>query len=149
MLYSHHLKIITHYSMQISKWIALSAAVILLGQGCASAQPAATTAPKAAAPAAAPQAAVEVTRIVEYVEGGFSPNEVTIAPGTTVKFVNRTDAPVWPASDPHPIHTALSGFDALRGLGRGESYSFKFDQAGEWKFHNHLSPGVTGKIIVQ
>lgn len=138
--------------MQIAKFFALASVVALLGQGCAGG----TTRPvtpstSPSAPSAAPAAAagVESERIIEYVQGGFSPNEVTVAPGTTVKFINRTDTPVWPASDPHPVHTALPGFDALRGLGKDESYSFKFDKVGEWKFHNHLSPGATGKVIVR
>lgn len=55
---------------------------------------------------------------------------------------------MWVASDPHPTHTGLSGFDSGRGYGEGENYSFTFNEPGNWGFHNHLNSGDTGKIIV-
>ena len=31
----------------------------------------------------------------------------------------------------------------------GDSWSFKFDIAGAWKYHDHLSPKHFGEIIVE
>jgi len=31
----------------------------------------------------------------------------------------------------------------------GESWSFKFDEGGTWKYHDHLNPGATGMIVVE
>ena len=64
-------------------------------------------------------------------------------------WVNRSDSSIWPASAFHPTHQVYPGFDALKGLGKGESYSFKFDKIGSWKYHNHLNPSVTGIVVVE
>jgi plastocyanin len=87
--------------------------------------------------------------IVNYTATGFSPNQITIQAGTTVKFVNQSDADFWPASNPHPIHTGLWGFDAKQPIVPGESYEFTFTKTGNFGFHNHLQISNTGKIIVQ
>lgn len=126
------------------KLISLAAGVILLGQGCVAPRPA----PPVQAPVA-PSNPADAGRTVEYVDGGFSPNEVQVAPGTTVTFVNKTSQPLWVASDPHPAHTNLPGFDSSADLGLGESYQYTFSTAGKWDFHNHKSPGVKGRVIVK
>ncbi|MBI3251353.1 MAG: hypothetical protein HYZ62_00405, partial [Candidatus Andersenbacteria bacterium] len=64
---------------------------------------------------------------ISITDTGFEPAQVTVAPGATVTFVNNGQALHWPASAPHPTHTALPGFDAKKGLATGESYSFTFD----------------------
>lgn len=87
--------------------------------------------------------------IVTYNGNDFAPSSVTIAKGDTVLFINESNTEVWPASDDHPTHTDLSGFDPKRGLAPGEEYAFTFDESGEWGYHNHLSPSQTGVIIVQ
>ena len=85
---------------------------------------------------------------VDMISGAFSPAELTIKTGTTVKFVNKDAAPHWPASGPHPIHTTCPGFDALSGVKPGESYSFTFTAVKECPMHDHLNPSVHGKITV-
>lgn len=80
---------------------------------------------------------------------GFSPATVTIATGQTVRFVNSGGSKSWPASDPHPVHSGLPGFDARRGLGNGESYTYTFTQTGTFGYHDHNNPSHTGSIIVQ
>ncbi|MDZ4225407.1 MAG: cupredoxin domain-containing protein [Candidatus Andersenbacteria bacterium] len=90
--------------------------------------------------------AEEVT--VDIGDTGFTPATVTVAAGTKVTFVNNGQAAHWPASDPHPVHTDLPGFDAKHGLQTGEEYSFVFDKVGSWGFHDHLNPTLTGEIVV-
>lgn len=82
-------------------------------------------------------------------ETGFTPETVTVSPGTTVIFVNNGQGPHRPASAVHPTHEVLPGFDSKRGLTTGESYSFTFTQAGNWKFHDHLNPQFTGSVVVE
>jgi plastocyanin len=91
---------------------------------------------------------------VEIDSDGFSPNEIKIKAGDTVTWVNKDTVPHWPATAAHPTHTVYPGsditkcgtaaqasiFDACKGLAQGESYSFKFDQKGDWKYHDHLKP---------
>lgn len=82
-------------------------------------------------------------------ETGFTPDTVTVKAGTKVTFTNNGQGPHWPASNPHPSHTGLPGFDAKKGLSTGESYSFVFDKAGSWGFHDHLNTSFQGTVIVQ
>src|SRR5690348_14447333 len=41
---------------------------------------------------------------IMYDENGFSPAEVTVASGSTVTFVNKTQDTIEPSSGPHPTH---------------------------------------------
>jgi len=81
-------------------------------------------------------------------ETGLRSVNVSIKKGNTIKFINNSSKAFWPASDPHPVHTNLAGFDARQGLSQGESYSFTFTQEGNFGYHNHLNPGQSGIITV-
>lgn len=109
--------------------------------GTPSASPA-TTAPTAS-PAAAKREAVNIS------DTGFSPAVLTVPANTTVTFTNNGQGAHWPASDPHPTHNNLPGFDAKRGLATGETYSFTFTQKGTWGYHDHLNTSLRGSIVVQ
>ena len=42
------------------------------------------------------------------------------------------------------------GFEVFRmELSTGESYQYKFNEKGEWSFHDHLSPDYGGVIVVK
>jgi plastocyanin len=84
--------------------------------------------------------------VVIYTNAGFSPRSLTVAVGTTVKFVDQASKPMWVASDPHPTHGDYSAFDQLRG---GSEYSFTFTESGSYPFHNHLVPADTGVVVVE
>lgn len=111
-----------------------------------------TSVPEQKITVTAPQIAPAVSSkiwTIEYKDNKFIPSEVKIKKGDTVKWVNKSDMANWPASAFHPTHQVYPGFDALKGLGKGESYSFKFDKIGSWKYHDHLDPSVTGVIVVE
>lgn len=93
--------------------------------------------------------ASEAEHVITYTDDGYEPAQITISVGETVEFINQSSANVWTASDPHPQHTDLPEFDALRGQGSGESYSFTFTDPGEWGYHNHVRSFHTGVVIVQ
>ncbi len=80
---------------------------------------------------------------------GFNPSTITVKQGDWVVFVNKDTQPHWPASNPHPTHTDLPGFDALRRIARGDSYKYQFKKAGTWGFHDHLNPSNGGSVTVQ
>ena len=80
---------------------------------------------------------------------GLHPDYLQIPEGGTVRFLNTDQQPRWPASDPHPTHEILNGFDPRRGLFPGDSFEFTFSQPGEWRYHDHLSPHRKGTILVQ
>lgn len=86
--------------------------------------------------------------IIKMTGEGFSPSEVKIQLGSTVRFVIKDKYWHWPASDLHPTHTLYPEFDPQKPIGPGEEWSFTFEKTGEWGFHDHLSPYITGKVIV-
>ena len=101
--------------------------------------------------------------VIEITSSGFSPKELTISVGETVTWVNKDTEAHWPASAMHPTHMVYpesdikkcgtaeqeSIFDACRGIPPGESYSFTFNEAGSWGYHDHIVNGLFGKIIVE
>ena len=92
---------------------------------------------------------VETDHTIVYTDDGFSPLEITIQAGETVAFENNSSSPMWIASDPHPSHTDLPEFDAERGYEPGETYSFTFEDAGTWGYHDHLRSFNTAVVIVE
>lgn len=102
------------------------------------------------------QAYTNSTRTVTFTANGYSPSSLTIGKSDAVVFKNNSQTDIWPASGMHPTHMAYptkggcidSTFDACRALKPGESWSFTFDIAGTWKYHDHLSPKFTGTIVV-
>ncbi len=80
---------------------------------------------------------------------GFEPAVIKVTAGAKVTWTNKDIRPHWPASALHPTHNLLPGFDALQGLSEGESYSFVFEKAGTWKYHDHLNPGSVGVVEVE
>lgn len=101
--------------------------------------------------------------VIEITSSGFTPGTLAVKRGDSVTFLNKDSSPRWPASAMHPTHRVYPGsdiekcgtseessiFDACRGLAEGESYSFVFDEAGSWNYHDHLNLGMFGKIIVE
>ena len=79
--------------------------------------------------------AMQVINIQNF---SFSPAELSVEAGTTVKWTNNDSAP-------HQI--SGTGFGS-QSLGQGESYTFTFDQAGTFDYHCAIHPSMTGKVIV-
>ena len=71
----------------------------------------------------------------------FNPPELTIAVGTTVKFVNHDDIP----------HSVVDKNKAFRSkaLDTDDSFTFTFANAGTYDYFCGLHPHMTGKIIVK
>lgn len=89
------------------------------------------------------------TRNVSYNNSGFAPESIKIKKGETVKFTNQSDNLMWVASDPHPTHAILKEFDQKNTATKGESYEFRFEKSGTWRYHNHRNAGHTGTVIVE
>lgn len=96
---------------------------------------------------------------VRYTDAGFSPSTMTVAPGTTVTFINQSGSEMWVASDEHPSHTGYDGTSreahcasgsssSFDQCGTGPTYSFTFTKAGTWAYHNHRAAGDEGTIVV-
>lgn len=85
---------------------------------------------------------------VTLTEEGFSPKEITIKNGKSVKFITSGKKPFWPASDLHPTHELYSDFDSKNPVNPGDAWVFTFTKSGRWKYHDHLFPYHTGTVIV-
>jgi plastocyanin len=71
----------------------------------------------------------------------FSPKELTVAVGTTVKWVNHDDIP----------HTVVNTDKAFRSkaLDTDDAFSFTFASAGSFDYFCGLHPHMVGKVIVK
>jgi plastocyanin len=81
--------------------------------------------------------------------GGFEPRSITVDRGGTVTWVNDSGDDAWPASDVHPTHQLLPGFDPKRVVTSGESWSYTFGAPGRHPYHNHLAPENKGVVVVR
>ncbi len=89
------------------------------------------------------------TNTVSLTESNFVPTVIKIAAGTTVTWTNKDTVPHTISSDPYPTNTALAGFDSVQPIEPGQTYSFTFERAGTWTYHDQLRPGsYTGAVIV-
>jgi plastocyanin len=102
--------------------------------------PARTTAAPFAEPAAqtAPAGKVVEVKVDNF---SFSPQTITVAPGTTVIWTNRDDIP----------HTVVSDDKVFKSkvLDTDEKFSFTFDKAGNFPYFCSIHPKMTGKVVVQ
>ena len=87
--------------------------------------------------------------IISLLPSGFSPPELTIKKGQTVTFITKRNKPFWPASNVHPLHSLYPEFDPKKPIEANQSWSFTFDKAGKWKYHDHTAPYFRGVIIVR
>lgn len=97
---------------------------------------------------------------IERTDSGYGPNPLTVKVGSTVTWVNNSSGVHRPASAQHPTHTAYPGsgitkcggsaaiLDACKDLASGETFSFTFNEVGEWFYHDHRNPSTFGKVIV-
>jgi plastocyanin len=71
----------------------------------------------------------------------FGPPDLTVAVGTTVKWVNHDDIP----------HSVVDKNKAFRSkaLDTDDAYSYTFASAGTFDYFCGLHPHMTGKIIVK
>jgi plastocyanin len=100
-------------------------------------------------PAMAPLTKIELQpQTIVYDGQTFNPAELKVKKGTMVVWVNKSSGNFWPASNDHPIHQLYPGFDAKRSISPGENYSFRFDNVGTWKYHNHINAVQGGAVIV-
>lgn len=88
------------------------------------------------------------TYAVVLTKDGFSPKELTINKGDTVVFSTTAKREFWPASNLHPSHDLYPAFDPQLPIEADKTWSFTFDKAGTWQFHDHMAPMFRGKIVV-
>jgi plastocyanin len=91
--------------------------------------------------AAASVMAQDTTNVVTIDNFTFTPPELTVVVGTTVKWVNHDDIP----------HLVVSKDKAFRSkaLDTDDSFSYTFASAGTFDYFCGLHPHMVGKVIVK
>lgn len=79
---------------------------------------------------------------------GFSPQSITVDRNTAVTWIAMDDSMPTVASNPHPTHTDIPGFETTT-IPMGQTWSFVFTQAGTWGYHNHNFPDQGGTVTVK
>ncbi len=83
---------------------------------------------------------------VSYKNGVFSPTNLRIHAGDTVRFKNEGIFPIRIVSGPD---SSLVGFDSVGDIPQGSYFSFTFAAKGIFDYHNDRNPKETGTIIVR
>jgi plastocyanin len=71
----------------------------------------------------------------------FEPSTITVAPGTTVTWINADDIP-------HTVAAADRSFRS-KPLDTEDRFSFTFSSPGEYAYFCSLHPHMTGKVVVE
>jgi plastocyanin len=86
--------------------------------------------------------AAEAKAEVKIDNFAFSPQELAIAAGTTVEWVNRDDIPHTVVSDDKKTFKS-------KALDTDEKFSYTFTKPGTYPYFCSIHPKMTGKVIVQ
>jgi plastocyanin len=91
--------------------------------------------------AVAAVAAQDATNVITIDNFTFTPPELTVSVGTTVKWVNHDDIP----------HLVVNKDKIFRSkaLDTDDSYSYTFASAGTFDYFCGLHPHMVGKVIVK
>lgn len=90
--------------------------------------------------------------VITATDAGFTPAQVTVKSGGKVAYTNNSSKKIQIASDPHPVHTAngeLSGGQFVLEISPGALATVVVNKIGTWGYHDHLNPGVRGKVTVE
>lgn len=97
---------------------------------------------------AAPVTPQAKTLTVFISNGKFDPPTVTINVNDTVVWLNKDSTPHQISSDPHPTHSGLSEL-ASGTLATNQTFSYKFTEAGTFKYHDEIKTTSTGTVEVK
>jgi plastocyanin len=90
---------------------------------------------------AAPAAAPDSSTIVMAKDFMFAPTSLAVAAGSTVTWTNKDDEPHTVVSD--------SGLFRSAALDTNESFSFRFDKPGTYRYACSIHPRMVGTIVVR
>jgi plastocyanin len=90
--------------------------------------------------AGAALAAQDKTMTVSIENFAFDPPNMTVAPGTTVTWVNNDQTA-------HTVTANNGAFDSGT-LQPGQSYSFTFEKAGTYAYHCNIHPDMSATVTV-
>ncbi|HEX3550657.1 MAG TPA: cupredoxin domain-containing protein [Candidatus Elarobacter sp.] len=79
--------------------------------------------------------------VIHIRDDAFVPATMTVAPGTTVTFVNDDD-------DAHTATADDASWDS-EGLNQGQKWTHAFAKAGKYTYHCTVHPMMHGTIVVK
>lgn len=109
-----------------------------------------TTEPSTSGTGTGTQAVMRAT--ITYENDAFTPNNVTLAPGGIITWVNNSSGEIQIGADPHPTHTGnreISNGEFTLSVPAGGQATSKLTKPGKHGFHNHLNPSSTATVTVQ
>ena len=86
---------------------------------------------------------------IEITPEGFEPEAIQIDAGTTVMWTNVDSVEHGLQANPYPEGTDLPELNTDEPIAPGESYSFTFDETGDFGYHDKDDPTDNGEVIVQ
>lgn len=88
------------------------------------------------------------SHVIELRSDGFYPKDIQISKGESITFTTTRDRHFWPASNLHPTHSLYPEFDSEEPIGPENTWVFEFNEVGEWRYHDHLTPYFGGTVTV-
>lgn len=89
---------------------------------------------------AVPAPALELPSI-EIQKFAFAPQEITVAPGTTITWTNRDETPHTISADDHRF--------VSKAMDTGDRFEYTFTSEGDFKYFCTLHPFMTGIVHVR
>lgn len=86
---------------------------------------------------------------VFYNTGVFSPTNIRIHAGDSVKFQNDSNGPIHVQSDETNSVPDLVGFDSVGDIPPEGSFTYTFTKTGVFGYHNKDNKNVRGTVIVR
>lgn len=86
---------------------------------------------------------------VSYKSGVFSPTNLRIHAGDTVRFKNDSFFSIRVVSDPQTQGSQIPMFDSVGDIPQGSYFSYTFAEKGIFGYHNEKKPQEQGTIIVR
>jgi plastocyanin len=80
-------------------------------------------------------------RVIVITNFEFSPSVLTVAPGTTITWVNEDESP-------HTVTDKTKSFRSA-ALDTNDRFSYTFTQPGEFAYYCTLHPMMVGRIVVK
>jgi len=89
----------------------------------------------------------QVIHIVNYSEMGFSPRDLVISQGESVRFENSSQELMWVSHE--ESRGCADDRNEFDQCSPSSEFEYKFDEKGEWKYFNVLMPEHGGIIKVE
>lgn len=115
--------------------------VLRMGMGVAMLATLGWTATSKARPVAAAPQQQSAGAQVKIDNFSFLPQEMTVAAGTKVTWVNRDDIP-------HTVVSTNATFKS-KALDTDDQYSFTFEKAGTYEYFCSIHPKMTARVVVK